>query len=334
MRAKLIYASLTPLGFFRMKNMCLGSYKGYGVMLYRSNCHYFVKISASVDRKNKLLLKSIARKAKELCRRVIFNQCSGDFIIFLIRFNRRSPYADQFRAYMDAIVNTLEQNGVSPPATCGICGRSRPESFCFFNMGYRPVHRSCIIRALDQAWQQIEQNKANGSYLTGLLGALLGMLLGALPAALVLVFFDYMSFLLFALVPLAASLAYTKFNGRTDLLSILINISVSIAGVFVIQYLYSVVSLLEQYNITLGDALDLALQLLFVGEGLSYFIRSNGYLFSVMFCGILISWGSIRATNSFFLKNMETLESSLRPNPVYTLNAASDNGADAAGTEG
>ena len=64
--------------------MCLGSYKGYGVMLYRSNCHYFVKISASVDRKNKLLLKSIARKAKELCRRVIFNQCSGDFIIFLI----------------------------------------------------------------------------------------------------------------------------------------------------------------------------------------------------------------------------------------------------------
>ena len=43
-------------------------------MLYRSNCHYFVKISASVDRKNKLLLKSSARKAKELCRRVIFKQ--------------------------------------------------------------------------------------------------------------------------------------------------------------------------------------------------------------------------------------------------------------------
>lgn len=333
MSLKRIYASLSPLGFFRINKLCLGSYKGYGVVLYRSNSHYYVRLSASVERKDKQRLKSIARKAKELCRRVMFYQRQRDFLVFLIRFRRSSPYEEQFRLCMEAIVKALEENGISPSALCPICGRNGPESFCYFDMGYRPVHRSCIKRALEQARQQIEQNKANGSYLTGFLGALLGMLLGALPAALVLVFFNYMSVLLFALVPLAASLAYSKFNGRSDLLSIPIIVSVSVAGVFFIQYLYSAASLMEQYNITLGGAFKLALQLLFVGDGLSFIARDSRSLFLIMFCGIVISWGCIRQINSVSLKNMETLESSLRLNPVYARDAASDKDADAAGAE-
>ena len=113
-----------------------------------------------------------------------------------------------FDQLMTATVEAAQTFALAAPIGCPICNLPGCDAYAYHGESYQPVHAACVHNhALTQA-AKAEDNALNGSYALGGLGALLGALVGALPTVLLVVFFDRISGLLCALIPLCAYYGY------------------------------------------------------------------------------------------------------------------------------
>ena len=319
MKSNAIYSSLAPMGFITAGQLCMGSWRGYTVQLRPYNGqYYYLDVAVRVDKRDKSLSKNLRRRVKELSGKGLGCVNGGSHLSFVVSFNKKSPYQEQFENYMQAISSALRQEGISPADSCAVCGGGTPDSLCFYDSSYQPVHSACIRSSLEQARQDIEQNKLNGSYLTGFIGAFLGMIVGSLPSIFTIVVLEQIFAVLFALVPMVSAYGYRKFNGRMDKLSVVFVVLLSFVSVIVMQFVSTVILLMGELPMDAGEALALSAQLLLNLEGLMLIITSSGSLFLFMLLGIFIAWRSVIQTNSGSLKNLEGLGSTLRPNPAYS----------------
>lgn len=320
-----IYASLESMGFYTAGQVCMGLWKGYAVQLRPYNGrYYFLDVAVRVNKGDKSLAKNIRKSVKEVYGKNFACTNSGKFLSFTVTFNKKSPYDEQFTAYMQAIASALQQNGISTADSCAVCGGGSPDSLCFYDSSFQPVHSACIRSSLEQARQDIEQNKVNGSYITGFVGAFLGMLVGSAANILSIVLAERIYALLFALVPLAAAWGYRKFNGKMNMISVVMILLLSFVSIFIMQYVTVVVYLVDEYGLAVGEAIWASSDLLLTGEGLMAIVTGSGDLFLFMLLGIFIAWRSIIQTNTGSLKNLESLRATLRPNPAYSPDGYTD----------
>lgn len=314
-----LYTALETMGFTTAGQLCMGCWDVYAVQLRpNSGRYYFLDVAVRVERGGKALVKDIRRSLKEFYGKNLACTNSGKFLSFTVSFNRKSPYTQQFNTYMKAIASALKSNGVSPADSCAVCGGGSPDSLCFYDSSFQPVHSACIRSSLEQARQDIEQNKVNGSYLTGFVGAFLGMIVGSLPSIFTIVVLEYIYAILFALVPMAAAWGYRKLNGKMDKISVVIVLLLSFVSIFIMQYITTVIYVMDEYSLAVGTAIWLTSDLLLTGEGLMAIVTGSGDLFLFMLLGIFIAWRSIIQTNTGSLKNLESLRATLRPNPAYS----------------
>lgn len=317
MKSNVIYQALEPMGFFSAGQLCMGTWKEYTVTLRPYNGrYYYLDVAVRADKASKGLLKRVKASVKEACGKNLGCINGGQYFRFVVAFNRKSPFTEQFGSYMTAISSAFKKNGIYPPHSCAVCGSSDPDSLCLYGDSYQPVHRACIQRSLENSRQKIEQNKANGSYLTGFVGALLGMLVGSLASVLSIVFADRIYALLFALVPIASAWGYRKFNGRMDKVSVVLVVLLSFVSIFIMNYLSIAVFYMQDYALSLGEAMWFASDLLLTAGGLMLIVQNSGSMFLFMILGIFIAWRFVVNTNAGSMKTLETVGDTLRPNPA------------------
>ena len=311
-----VYQALEAKEFETIGQVCLGTWEGYAVSLRPYGKLYFVDIAVRMEN-NKKQIKSITKSVKEhnANRKLncIFNE-KQKFISFQIGFDKKRPLEEQLFGYMSAILSALRENGVRPADTCAVCGGFHPDSICLLNC-CQPVHSACVRTMADKARDEAQSNQENGSYLTGFIGALLGMLVGLIPSLLTIALMDRIYALLFALIPLASSWGYRKFNGKQNKASIFIVVLLSLLGVFVMQYLSVCIYLMMEYSVSFGEAFAFTMEEFMNLEG--FLLVAQDSLVPVLFMlfGVFIAWNYVKKTNAGSIRQMDTVQSTLRPNP-------------------
>ena len=313
-----VFESLKPLGFSPLGQLCVGSWDNYAWVMKGEKNGYVLQFSVDPDTADKAKVKELRGRVKKACGKNLGGAINKDILSFSLNFNRKSPYQEQFTKYVKAIVSAMKGLGIAPKGSCAICGAPRPDSFCLHKGVYQPVHNACMRAYIDQSRQKIEQNRVNGSYLTGFVGALLGMLVGSLASVLSIVLTDRIYAVLFALVPLASAWGYRKFNGKMDKVSVVIVVLLSFVSIFIMNYLTIAVYLIQDYALTLGQALWASSDLLLTGDGLLLIASNSVYMFLFMALGLFIAWRFIVNTNASSAQNLDVLLGTLSPNPAYS----------------
>lgn len=320
---KAIYKALENIGFETMGELCCGVWEGYAAELRPYNGGLYLDVAVRVDKKDKQLRKDIQRAVKENnSGHSLGCLNNGSFMSFLVKFNKKSPYEQQFAGFMRAITLALRQYGIGPACTCSVCGGGSPDSLCVME-SYQPVHSACLKGMAAETREKAEENRENGSYLTGIIGAVLGMLVGLIPSLLTIMLADTIYGVLFALVPMASAWGYRKFKGKMSRGSIAIIVLLSFIGVFVMQYLVIGFVLMDEYAMGLGMAFEMVAENLLNVDGLMMVASESVVHFLFMLLGVWIAWRYMyQGTNAGKLRQIDAVMSTLRPNPSFAKNGA------------
>ncbi len=311
---KSLFSALEPYGFSSLGANCFGVWSGYAVDLRYLNNSFQICFAIRADKKDKTLAKNLLTNLRQqLGKRVTSVLNNGDHVAVIPRFDGKSPLDQQFGQLADAVAGNLRGMGLYPANTCAVCGGGTPESLCLVST-YQPVHASCIHQAAQSVRDAAEENKENGSYATGALGAVLGAVVGAIPSIILLLATNYISGILFALVPLAAMFGYRKFKGKNDKVGIGIVIVVSLLAVILMAYVLLVFLFMKGYGVSFSTAVTYAKDTLTYdfGEVVGNFWQ--GFLFMVL--GIFISWNYLTKTGAAQVNDVELQLQTLRPNPL------------------
>ena len=316
-----LYPALAPYGFESTANICYGSWRNYAVSILPAQYSIFqLSFAVRADKQDKTLAKTLRNELRQQLGKglsTVLNQ--GSAIQFAYRFDNKSPQEQQFVRVADAIAAALSAHGLSPACTCAVCGGGTPESLCVVNT-YQPVHAACMRQKVETIREQAEDNKENGSYLTGLVGALLGALVGSLIPILVLIGTNTISAFLYALIPLAAMFGYRKFKGKSDKISIVIVVLISLLFVAFTDLIYVAYQFKEHLGWSLGNSISFVIR--YFGELDNWFdtgVLTSDILKSLLFMGlgIVVSWGYLSKTGTAEVKTATTLMGTLRPNPMF-----------------
>ena len=175
-----VYSALKDLGFGQAGLNLYGTWGGYAVSVANLNGGFHANIAVRLDKADKQTAKTVTDALRA----------------------HKTSKTDQFRNQINIIINQLRAMGIEPAPTCAVCGAGSPESLCLMGSTYQPVHRSCVENTAHEAAKKVEDNKANGSYLLGTLGAIIGALVGLIPSVITILAMEYIYAVLFALVPL------------------------------------------------------------------------------------------------------------------------------------
>ena len=321
-----IFARLAQFGFTPVNDaICVGAWNGYGAALRRfSGRAYYVYLAVRLGKNTKGLKKALNRAVKESGGKLGggVERVMPNFILYSFSFGKDEDPAARFADRMNAITGALRSNGVLPANTCAVTGAPNPDSLCFLAdqnfFGYQPVC-AAAVRQNDYAVQaKAEENDLNGSYLTGLVGAVLGTLVGVAVNLLTIFLIQRIFAVLFALVPVAAMFGYRLFKGKTDKVSMVIVIVLSVLAVPLMEFLSTAFFLSKEYAMTLAEALKLTGEYFFESEVLKEALPEMGQLLLFMALGVFIGWRYMSSQlNSTQVKNARLQLDTLRPNPNY-----------------
>ena len=320
-----IFAKLATLGFGALdRDNCCGTWKSYAVSLQRFNAStYWIFVAIRIPARSGELRKAIkeALKAGGLKGGAVAN-VMPNYVQGQLRFSRVENEVGDLMAFLDAVIGVLRANGVGPADTCALSGAPNPDSLCLMRrqdfQGYQPVRAALVQQECYAAREKVEENENNGSYLTGLLGAVVGALLGVGVNLLTMVFLKRMFAILFALVPAAAMFGYKKCRGRTNKLSLVIVVCVSLLCVPLMEYLATAMLVAREYGLSVGETLRDVGKMFFGGDLLSETGPEMLKMLLFMALGLLFGWGYLWGQlNSTKLRGSQLLQESLRPNPIF-----------------
>lgn len=314
-----VFRVLGSMGFEVFGQACVGCHRGYAIRVTSGSYDSCLADAAiRLDPKDKDTPRKLSDCAKQLRpRRTFMIVNKGQTVRVSVRFHGKAPLDQQVRELLDQIVSTLTAAGIPPAGTCAICGGASPESLALLN-SYQPVHAGCVHHLAQDTRENVENNRLNGSYLTGFLGALLGMLVGMIPNLLAAIYTDSIFSILYALVPLAAMWGYRKLGGKIDRVSIVIVVILSLASVFLMTALTAVFQIVHEYAVPFALALSLTMDYIFSAEGFPYLLQDSLVPLFFMAIGIWISWRFLCRTGESSVRDTETVVSSLHPNPANT----------------
>ncbi len=306
-----LMSSLRAMGFIPSGKLWCGTWKGYAIT-FRPGLDSTLAMAVRAKRNDGKLVKAVKRGVKDSgIRGVSGYLCQGDAFVFTVRVGKADPEA-QLSRFLDVFSQTLRECGAPPAETCAVCRESRPDSTCLIGTN-QPVHRVCVQNMTHQVKEQAEDNRNNGSFATGLIGAVLGMLVGLIPSILSILFLQYIVALLFALVPLASMWGYRKFRGVQNRAATAAVVLLSLLGVLVLEFTVVVLSLVREYSAPIGKAIQYTASYVFSAEGIGPFLRDSAVSFLFMFLGIFIAWKNLRQSNDTLVQDADVALDTLRP---------------------
>lgn len=215
------------------------------------------------------------------------------------------------------LTNAFRMNGVGVPQTCAICRQPGCDSLAYV-AGYAPVHAYCVENQSYQTFASTENNRLNGNYALGTIGAIIGALIGSIPTILLILLINRISAWLYALIPLVAYFGYKLLKGKmTKGVVIPVVIISSLLMVIVVELTVVFITVGREYGwMGVGEFLSLYFSVMSFGDILAD--TAMPLVFTGI--GIFISWDQIRRSNveidanaeltlkSLFRKNMQSIQ--------------------------
>ena len=312
-----VYDALQGLGFGRTGLSLYGTWGGYPLSVSNRSGNFFADVAVRLDKSDKQIAKDISAAMKQ--RGLPSARCVnfGDHLQFLLKFNSKTSKQDQFRDQINQIIDQIKTMGIKPAATCAVCGAGNPECLCFNGETYQPVHRHCAENTTAQVTKEVEENKNNGSYLLGIIGAILGAIVGLIPSVITIIAMEMIYALLFALVPVCAAFGYRKLGGKKNVGMIVIVVILSLLSVFILQFLVAAYYVADGRLGSIGTAFAYVVSYYMNPEGLGYIISNSIQEFIFMVIGIVVAWRFIGVTNNKIVGRATALLDTLRPNPGF-----------------
>ncbi len=320
-----IFSALSVHGFTPVNaSVCVGTWRNYAVTLQKfGGKTYYVYVALRLGTVPKGLKKTLNAELKEPGIKLGgVERIMPNFLQFSVSFAGAEDPAARFAQRMEALTQALLRNGIYPADTCALTGAPNPDSLCLLLRsdcyGYQPVQSAAMQRSDAEIQARTRENESGGSYLTGVLGAILGMLAGIAVNLLTMVFLQRIFSLLFALVPVGAMFGYKLCKGKTNKLSILLVILLSLIAIPLMEYLSIALGLVKEYGAPLGEALRLTGDMFFEPEVLK---SSSGDMLKMLLfmgLGLFISWGYMRnQLNSTQEQRSKIQLDTLSPNPNH-----------------
>ncbi len=320
-----LFQEIARFGFKAVdQKICVGTWRNYAIALnnYGGKAYYYYA-AVRMPKASRDLQKALteAYKAAGLNKNASVLQAGPNCVhgIFTLP---KEDLGTVFSTFLDTLTATLAQNGAAPANSCALTGAPNPDSLCFMTnpsfLGYQPVCGSAVRQSGYAAQAKVEENENNGSYLTGFLGALLGMLAGVAVNLLTLVFLNFYSSFLFALIPIAAMFGYKLLKGKMDKTALIIVILLSVVAVPLMEYLTLALSIAKEYGISIGTAMQGTLQLLQYPEVKKEVIGDVLKMLLFMGLGVFFAFSFLRnQLNSTQTKGSQLMLDSMQPNPLY-----------------
>ena len=156
------------------------------------------------------------------------NSINSGFVLFveLINPNTEQEVYDKFMEMLEQIISSEEN--IKPLDSCPYCQNGKGDMMVNVNNQLRFVHKTCLDDIQQSTIAGNEERSFNTGYIRGTLGAIAGAVIGGIPALLILYFANYFVWLLFALIPLAASIGWSLMKAKRGIVSIAIIIITTI----------------------------------------------------------------------------------------------------------
>lgn len=310
-----IYRAFAAYGFETAGSVCLGSFEGYALSLQpNGSSGYFLDAATRTPANDSTFRKSYKKIKPKNVTGIGATKTSTRLIV---AFRGKTPVEQQVDELLRSFTGALREAGIAPAATCAVCGGSAPESLGFFGGTFQPVHAGCLQGLVTSAKDAAEDNRVNGSYLTGFLGALLGAVVGILPSLLLIALTDRIYALLFALIPLASMWCYRKFGGKMDRASIVIVVILSLLAVLLMTAVSAAMSLANEYGDPFFEILPVILAYVVTAEGFLALLQDSIVPLIFLALGLWIAWRFLRQTGDVKVQDAEAAAATLRPNPAY-----------------
>ena len=310
-----VYQAFAAYGFETAGSVCLGSYQGYALSLQPNGSSGYYLDAATRTPANDSTFRKSYKKIKP--RNVTGIGATKTSTRLIVAFRGKTPLDQQVGELLTSFTNALRETGIAPAGTCAVCGGAAPESLGFFGGTYQPVHAGCLQNLVTTAREKAEDNRQNGSYLTGFLGALIGAVVGILPSLLLIALTDRIYAALFALIPLAAMWGYRKLGGKTDKASIVIVVVLSFLAVLLMTAVSAAISLAQETGDPFLEILPFILGYVVTAEGFVALLQDSVMPLIFMVLGIWIAWRFLRQTGEANVQDAEAAAATLRPNPAY-----------------
>lgn len=309
------YQAFAAYGFETAGAFCLGSFQGYAISV-----HPYQTMSYNLDAavRKPVDIRAFRKAFRKVRPKGVTSITVTKTTIRLVYGLRLKVPADQQAGeLLTSFTGALREAGIAPAATCAVCGGAAPESLGLFRGTYQPVHAGCLQGLVTSAKDAAEDNRVNGSYLTGFLGALLGAVVGILPSLLLIVLTDYIYSLLFALIPLASMWCYRKFGGKMDRASIVIVVILSLLAVLLMTAVSAAVSISAEEGFPFREVLPAVLVYVVTAEGFLALMQDSIVPLIFLALGLWVAWRFLRQTGEATVQDAEAAAATLRPNPAY-----------------
>lgn len=288
-------------------NGAFGVYRGYPYSAQITPAkRALVKLDFKVEGKaDKALVKRLKGEVPKYCTPAAQN--GRDSTLFINVQERDDDLERRILACLDAAVDAMQEAGLRPAETCPLCGSGGCDATGYAG-GYVNVHRACVENQTQLTARRVEDNRLNGSYFTGILGALLGGLVGAIPAVLMREYGSYLVAVLYALVPLGANYGYRLFKGKRTKAAFFITIVFSVLDMFLMRIgAYAVYAVMHygSYLSGVSDVVEAYFQ--------SYGAAQIGPDLLFLALGLWIAWGSIRRTGAHEVQEAVMVAQTLLP---------------------
>lgn len=294
------------------RNFC-GSYKGYpfsvvfvngrqnGMTSFFLQMQFAQKVPTALYRRAIQALKGLARVGRNSNDKTRFGTT--------VQVKQEENFAAAFDGLLATLAEAAPEMGLTVPDVCPLCHSQGCDSYAYLNGSYRPVHAHCVQTMAYTKQSKVEDNRLNGSYVTGVIGALLGGLLGVAVNVAVLWFGDMILALLCALIPLFAYYGYKLFRGKMTRTVVAVVLLVSLLMVPMMDYGFYAVD----FWITDGVFFT---PLIYLGALLTYPGEFAGELFQILIfvgLGFFIVRGIVSRTGAHEMRDTTFTAVSLRP---------------------
>ena len=177
----------------------------------------------------------------------------------------------RIEAFLDFFVQRLAAWQAVGAGCCSQCGQSfagtQPAAVEIGGVVY-PMHEQCAAAVGRQMEQAYQEKKASGSLSKGILGACIGALLGAVLWAIVY-YLGWVVAWIGLLIALAASKGYDLMNGTQSKAKPVVVLICSLAAVVLGQFAALAVAVSTELQLSLPNALSVAVQLLGIDSELT-----------------------------------------------------------------
>lgn len=290
-------------------NGAFGVYKGYPYSAQITPAkRALVRLEFKVEGKaDKAFVKRLKGEVPKYCTPMAQNSKTSTFCINVQE--RDGELEQSIWACLAAAAAAMQEAGLRPSDTCPLCGAAGCDA-TGYTAGYVNVHRACVENQTQLTAQRVEDNRLNGNYFTGMLGALLGGLVGAIPAVLMRDFGSYLVAVLYALIPLGANYGYRLFKGKRNKAAFFITIVFSVLDMFLMRLGMYFVYVVGHYHMvpSLTDVVEAYFQ--------SYGAAQIGPDLLFLALGLWIAWGGIRRTGAHEVQEAVMVAQTLLPEQV------------------